>query len=61
MTVARVKEPAGLRPAVLLEGLTDVAIGRMAVDAITLFQSHLSPSGSSYQVMAWSPLCGTAS
>jgi len=59
MTVARVKEPAGLRPAALLEGLADAAIGRMTVDAITLFQSRLSPSGPSYHVLAQSPLSGT--
>ena len=56
MTVARVKEPAGLRRAVLLEGLADEAIGRMTVDAITLFQSRLSPSGPSYHVLGRSPL-----
>ena len=59
MTVARVKEPAGLRPATLLEGLADAAIGRMTVDAITLFQSRLSPSGPSYHVLARSPLSRT--
>lgn len=60
LTVARVKEPTGLRPSSLLEGLTDVAIGRMTVDAITLFQSRLSPSGASYHVLARCPLSGTA-
>ena len=56
VTVARVKEPAGLRPSVLLQGLTDVVVGRMTVDAITLFQSRLSPSSPGYHVMARSPL-----
>jgi 2'-5' RNA ligase len=56
VTVARVKEPTGLRSSVLLDGLTDVVVGRMTVDAITLFQSRLSPSSPSYHVMARSPL-----
>ena len=60
MTVARVKEPAGLRPAALLEGLADGPIGGMTVDAITLFQSRLSPSGPSYHVITRSLLSGTA-
>ena len=56
MTLARVKDAAGLRPGSLLDGVTDVGLGRMTVDAITLFQSRLSPSGSSYHVVATSPL-----
>jgi len=58
MTLARVKEPAGLRPTLLLQGLTDGVIGRMAVDAITLFQSRLSPASPSYHEMARCPLRG---
>lgn len=58
MTLARVKDAAGLRPGSLLDGLTGVVLGRMTVDAITLFQSRLSSSGSSYHVVATSPLRG---
>ena len=60
MTLARVKDGTGLRPGSLLNGLTDIVLGRMTVDAITLFQSRLSPSGSSYRLIATSPLSGDA-
>jgi 2'-5' RNA ligase len=48
LTLARVREPAGLRSARLLEGLTERALGTVRVDAITLFQSKLSPKGPAY-------------
>ena len=48
LTLARVREPAGLRGAWLLEGLTDREIGTTRIDAITLFQSKLSPKGPTY-------------
>jgi len=48
LTLARVREPAGLRSARLLDGLTDREIGVARIDAITLFQSKLSPKGPSY-------------
>jgi 2'-5' RNA ligase len=48
LTLARVREPAGLRTACLLEGLTDHGVGTVHIDAITLFQSKLSPKGPTY-------------
>ncbi len=48
LTLARVREPAGLRSGSLLEGLTDQHLGTVRIDAITLFQSKLSPKGPSY-------------
>ena len=48
LTLARVREPAGLRTARLLEGLTDRRLGTVRIDAITLFQSKLSPKGPAY-------------
>jgi RNA 2',3'-cyclic 3'-phosphodiesterase len=48
LTLARIREPAGLRSARLLEGLTETTIGTVRVDAITLFQSKLSPTGPTY-------------
>ena len=60
MTLARVKDGTGLRPGSLFNGLTDIVLGRMTVAAITLFQSRLSPSGSSYHLMATSPMSGDA-
>lgn len=40
LTLARVKEPHGLRPAPLLEGFEDVALGVARIDAVTLFESR---------------------
>ena len=48
LTLARVREPAGLRSARLLEGLTDKRLGTVRIDAITLFHSTLSPKGPTY-------------
>jgi 2'-5' RNA ligase len=48
LTLARVKEPAGLSRAALFEGLTSHRFGRLHVDAITLFESRLSPKGATH-------------
>jgi 2'-5' RNA ligase len=48
LTLARVKEPGGLRARTLLEGFTDRAFATTHVDAITLFESRLSPKGPTY-------------
>jgi len=48
LTLARVKEPAGLARAALLEGIEARHFGRVHVDAITLFESRLSPKGPTY-------------
>ncbi len=48
LTLARVREAAGLRPASLLEGLEDRSLGTTRIDATTLFQSRLSPKGPTY-------------
>jgi 2'-5' RNA ligase len=56
LTLARVREPAGLRSARLLEGLTDRDIGTTRVDAITLFQSKLSPKGPTYAPLVHIPM-----
>ena len=48
LTLARVREAAGLRSGALLEGLDEAAFGLTPVDAITLFQSRLSPQGPAY-------------
>jgi 2'-5' RNA ligase len=49
LTVARVREAAGLRAAALLDGLADRTIGTTRVDAITLFDSRLSSTGPTYE------------
>jgi 2'-5' RNA ligase len=48
LTLARVKEPAGLSRASLFEGLTTRHFGRVHVDAITLFESRLSSKGATH-------------
>lgn len=48
VTLARVREAAGLRTRMLFDGLLDRRFGTSAVDAITLFQSRPSPKGSTY-------------
>ena len=48
VTIARVRDPAGLRARLLLEEFHDRALGASSVETITLFQSRLSPTGSVY-------------
>jgi 2'-5' RNA ligase len=48
LTLARVRDAAGLRTAPLVDGLSDVVLGATPVDAITLFESRLSPKGPTY-------------
>ena len=48
LTIARVKESGGLRARPLLEGLEDLTLGVSRVEAITLFESRLSPKGPTY-------------
>jgi 2'-5' RNA ligase len=55
LTLARVREPAGLRAASLFAGLSP-SPGRTRVDAITLFESRLSPKGPTYVVLQRTPL-----
>jgi 2'-5' RNA ligase len=48
LTLARVRDAAGLRTSALLAGFDQVPLGTGTVDAITLFQSRLSPHGPTY-------------
>jgi RNA 2',3'-cyclic 3'-phosphodiesterase len=48
VTIARVREPAGLRASPLLDEFDARAFGASSVETITLFQSRLSPKGSVY-------------
>jgi 2'-5' RNA ligase len=52
LTLARVREADGLRASALLAGREQVALGTTHVRAITLFESRLSPAGSTYTAMA---------
>jgi RNA 2',3'-cyclic 3'-phosphodiesterase len=56
LTLARVRDPAGLRSSRLVEGLVDRTIGTAHIDAITLFQSKLSPKGPTYLPLLRIPL-----
>jgi 2'-5' RNA ligase len=48
LTLARVRDGAGLRSAPLFEGLERVSLGTTRVEAITLYESRLSPKGPAY-------------
>jgi 2'-5' RNA ligase len=61
LTLARVREPAGLKVQRLVEGLTDQPMGTVRIDAITLFQSKLSPKGPAYTPLLHIPLSSTPS
>ena len=56
LTLGRVKNPAGLRPAVLLKGLEQAVFGTVRVGAVTLFESRLSPAGPTYVALGRTPL-----
>lgn len=45
LTLARVRHPAGLRSASLLEGFETARFGTVRVEAVTLFESRVSPLG----------------
>jgi 2'-5' RNA ligase len=48
VTIGRVREAAGLRADRWLEGLASMPLAPLAVRAITLFESRLSPRGPAY-------------
>jgi 2'-5' RNA ligase len=48
LTLARVREAAGLRTGALFDGLADEVIGTFAVEAVTLFDSRLSSKEPTY-------------
>lgn len=48
LTLARMRDAAGLRMSALLEGLPETALGIERVEAITLYESRLSPKGPTY-------------
>ena len=59
LTLARVRDAAGLRPTPFVGSLHDISLGTTSVDAITLFESRLSPKGPTYVALARTPLVGT--
>jgi 2'-5' RNA ligase len=56
LTLARVRDAQGLRSAALLERHRHVDLGAMRVEAITLFESRLSPKGPTYVALQQTPL-----
>jgi 2'-5' RNA ligase len=56
LTLARVKEPHGLRSTALLAGLESVALGVTRVDAVTLFESRQGAGGLQYVALTRTPL-----
>jgi 2'-5' RNA ligase len=56
LTLGRVKGPAGQQLRHALEAARDAEVGRCTIDKVTLFDSRLSPRGSTYSVVAVSPL-----
>lgn len=58
LTLARVRAAGGLRSAALLETVTDTMLGATPVEAITLFESRLSPKGPTYVALQRTGLRG---
>jgi 2'-5' RNA ligase len=56
LTIGRVKGPTGARFRAALAASRDAVVGRCTVCRVTLFDSQLSPRGSTYSVVATSPL-----
>ena len=56
LTLARIRDAAGLKAAAVLDGLEDRVLGATRVEAITLFESRLSPTGPEYVPVQQTPL-----
>ena len=56
LTLARVRDAASLRARDVLEGVPQGPFGTTRVDAITLFESRLSPKGPTYVPLQRTPL-----
>jgi RNA 2',3'-cyclic 3'-phosphodiesterase len=56
VTLARVRDVGALRTEPLFDGLDDFELGSTHVEAITLFESRLSPKGSTYTPLMRTPL-----
>jgi 2'-5' RNA ligase len=56
LTLARVRDPAGLPGARIVQGVTAPPHPGGLVDAITLFESRLSPKGPMYTALQHTPL-----
>jgi RNA 2',3'-cyclic 3'-phosphodiesterase len=56
LTLARVRDPQGLRLPADLTGVVEPRHGSTHIDAITLFESRLSPRGPTYLPLRRTPL-----
>jgi 2'-5' RNA ligase len=56
LTLARVRDAVGLRARAWLSSLESAPVGTTRVDAITLYESRLSPKGPTYVPLQRSPL-----
>jgi 2'-5' RNA ligase len=52
VTLARVRDAAGLRTPPLFQGLSDVTLGHVQVAGYTLFDSRATPHGLEYVALA---------
>ena len=60
LTLARIRDAAGLASSRLCEGLADRMVGTTRIEAITLFESRLSAKGPTYAALQSTPLRGPA-
>ena len=56
LTLARIRDPGGLKSSSLCHGLQDQMVGITHVEAITLFESRLSPKGPTYVPVGRTPV-----
>jgi 2'-5' RNA ligase len=56
LTLGRVRDAAGLKAPALLAGIDATPLGTSRVEAITLFESRLSPNGPTYVPLHRTPL-----
>ena len=56
LTLARLRDGAGLRSVPFVGSLREISLGTTSVDAITLFESRLSPKGPASVALARTPL-----
>ena len=56
LTLARIRDAGGLKSSSLCHGLQDQMVGTTHVEAITLFESRLSPKGPTYVPLGRTPL-----
>lgn len=56
LTLARIRDAAGLTSSRLCEGLLDQVVGTTRIETITLFESRLSPKGPTYVAWQRTPL-----